>query len=113
MKRALDIEAGLAEGRLHAFGREPRIEADAAVAPPLDSRKDRVPAGRLAGRVGNLLGQRTDLLHAQDVGVRTRQDVREPLLHAGPDPLTFQLTTRIGCSPAPATGLRLCDRVGR
>ena len=84
---ALNIELGLAEPGLHPLRRKPRVDADAAVPPALGCHERRLPAGRRAGRVGNLLVECADLLNAHDVGLRAFQEVREPLLHAGPDPV--------------------------
>ena len=68
-------------------GLELRVDSDTTVSPALGYREHGVPVGRRPCGGRDLLGQRADLLDAEDVGSRPVQKVHEPAPHASANPI--------------------------
>ena len=95
----LSVEPRHAQGGVHPNGLELRVEADTAIAPALGDRERRVPARRPTGGRGDVLGLRTDLLDADNIGAGPVHKIHEPVpdTRANPvdvpahDPHSFRL----------------------
>src|SRR5688572_18543877 len=78
---ALDVESALADTDEHFVGLRPRVDGNAAVPRPA-GREARMPSRRCARLGIELLRQRADLLHADDVRRRLAEELGECVARA-------------------------------
>ena len=83
----LSVEPRHAQGGVHPNGLELRVEADTAIAPALGDRERRVPARRPTGGRGDVLGLRTDLLDADNIGAGPVHKIHEPVPNTRANPV--------------------------
>ena len=83
----LDVEPWFSEGDLHPLGLKPGVDTNTAVSPALGYGERGVPTWWRAGGGRDLLGQRANLLDADDVGSRAAPKVCQPPPRASANPV--------------------------